>query len=102
MAGRIPERKDIEWWPRHVRMAFAAVGRSLAGHPIDPDRLERVPADTFPNHEVSWSYLTEDDDFDESEGVYCLEIVGDIYGGRWEFDRDEMEVLARDALRHVQ
>jgi hypothetical protein len=90
----LSEAQDIEWWPRHVRRAFANLGEVLGSARLHPNVLSRVSRDGLRGHEIIFEHEPEESDEEE---MYILKITGPVYGGRWEFLPWFLELIVREA-----
>jgi hypothetical protein len=91
---RLPEAQNLEWWPSHVRRAFANLGEALGRPQLHPDILAQVRRDGLPDHEIVFSHQK---DAGARKGMYRLEIIGPIYAGQWAFRSGFLETMARAA-----
>jgi hypothetical protein len=110
-----PEAEILEWWPSHVRTAFANLGRVLGDQRLDPMILPKVSRDGLPDHQIVFGHVEDVEDLPgsglffghlsgrelSSEGAYTLEITGPLFYGVWNFELELLQRLARDAVRSV-
>ncbi len=89
-----PEAQELDWWPNHVRKAFANLGDVLGPSQLRPDILARVSRDGLLGHEIVFGHLPR---FRGKKGMYTLEIIGPIYAGKWTFPSGFLEKIAREA-----
>jgi hypothetical protein len=91
-----PEAKKLEWWPSHVRKAFANLGQALGPAQLNPAILERVNREGLPDHEIIFGHISGEK-LGSRKGMYTLEITGPIFAGQWSFPSGLLEGLARTA-----
>ncbi|HZC96978.1 MAG TPA: hypothetical protein VE267_12765 [Bradyrhizobium sp.] len=95
---RLPEAERLDWWPSHVRRAFANLGQILGPQQINPQILDRVSSEGLPGHQIIFGHLSGKE-LGARKGMYTLEITGPIYAGQWRFPSGLLENLARAAAR---
>lgn len=95
------ERWKIDWWPQHVQVVLAEFARLLGTRPLSPEIVDDIVCNALPDHEVNWSYIPAEE-LEEPEGVYALEIIGNPYGGNWEFREEHLDALVGAAARTPQ
>jgi hypothetical protein len=93
---RLPEAERLDWWPSHVRRAFANLGRALGSAQLNPVILARVSSEGLPGHQIRFGHLSGKV-LGGRKGMYTLEITGPAYAGKWSFPSGLLEKLARDA-----
>ena len=93
-----PEAHRLEWWPGHVRLAFANLGRVLGPEQLNPSILPLVSRDGLPGHQIFFSHVAGKER-GMRRGLYILDIVGPLYAGRWSFPSGQLEKLARAATK---
>jgi hypothetical protein len=91
---RFPEAQNPQWWPGHVRQAFANLGEALGHAQLHPNILAQVSRGGLPDHEILFSHRKN---AGARKGAYTLRIVGPIYEGTWTFPSGLLEKLARAA-----
>jgi hypothetical protein len=90
----LPEAQELEWWPSHVRRAFANLGEVLGPSQLQPALLDRVSSTGLPDHEIVFGHLSN---VRGRKGMYTLEIIGPLYAGKWTFPSGFLEKIARAA-----
>jgi hypothetical protein len=53
---RLPEAQSLQWWPSHVRRAFANLGEAPGHAQLHPDILTQVSRGGLPDHEILFSH----------------------------------------------
>jgi hypothetical protein len=89
------ESHKLEFWPEHVRAILVAAAEGLAGRPPAPEHTAAMSRSPFPEHTVTWEHF--DPDEEQPEGVYELEVIGNPYGGRWDFQPKQLAALMAEA-----
>jgi hypothetical protein len=97
---RLPEAEVLDWWPNHVRKAFANLGHALGQQRLDPMVLADVSREGLPGHQIIFGHLAGNE-LGRPKGMYTLEITGPLFAGTWSFPSGLLQKLARDAARSV-
>jgi hypothetical protein len=95
---RLPEAGELEWWPSHVRRAFANLGQVLGPGQLNPAVLEQVSREGLPNHQIIFGHVSGKE-LGTRKGMYTLKINGPIFAGEWRFPSGFLERLARAAAK---
>jgi hypothetical protein len=94
---RLPEAGKLDWWPSHVRRAFANLGQVLGPEQLNPAHLVRVSRDGLPGHQIIFGHVSRKA-LGTPTGMYILDITGPIFAGQWRFPSGFLEKLARLAV----
>ena len=81
---RLPEAERLDWWPSHVRKAFANLGQALDSAQLNPVILAHVSSEGLPGHQIKFSHESGKV-LGGRKGMYALEIEGPVYAGSGAF-----------------
>ena len=93
-----PESEKLEWWPSHVRKAFANLGQVIGPTQLYPEILEDVSRDGLPQHKIIFEHKSGKK-LGKRKGMYTLRISGPKFAGTWTFPSSLLEKLARAAAK---
>jgi hypothetical protein len=92
---------DLNWWPPHVQITFAAIGRAMDGKRLYPHTLRSIPnafGSILPGHQVTISHVSGTE-LGRRKGYYAILVEGPAFGGRWMFFSGRLERLAKAAAK---
>jgi hypothetical protein len=98
---KFTDDENLEWWPLHVQVILAAIGRAMGEQRLRPEHLLLLPGDLgsiLPGHRVTVRHVSGKE-LGRRKGHYVVVVGGPVYAGNWRFLSGKLEKLARAASK---